>query len=171
MFFCNHLRRQALHKFQSNVPTAIIPITEIHSATVLMDASDSSHEACAKAVQAYFKSRNVKVRIIYTYLEKLEKTDTPPADRNATLLKRDLDWCGRPSLSKLTFISGPESDLFISLMGEKTYPAEFIATWFPARFKIGGFPLKVFDIVLDGREGQSQGEIFRSIEELLEKIR
>lgn len=170
MFFCNHLRRRALRKFQSKVPTAIIPITDIRSATVLLDASDSSHEACAKAIQAYFKSKDVKVRIIYTYLEKLEKTDTPPADRNATLLRRDLDWCGRPSLQKLSFITGSDSDLFISLEGENTYQAEFIAYWFPARFKIGRFPLPVFDIVLDGREGKTQAEVFQSIEDLFTKI-
>jgi hypothetical protein len=171
MFFCNHLRRRALHKYRSKVPTAIIPIGKIHSATVLMDAADYTHEACTKAVQAYFKSKNIKVRIIYVYLEKYGKSDLPPADRNAILFKRDLNWFGRPSISKLSFISGPETDLFISLVEEKTYQAEFIATWFPARFKIGCHPFKVFDIVLDGREGQNRSQVFHSIEELFEKIR
>jgi hypothetical protein len=171
MFLRNFLRRRALRRSLSKIPTAIIPITDIHSATVLMDAADPSHEACAQAVQNYFKSEGVKVRIIYTCLKKLEKDFVPPVDRNATLFLEDVDWCGRPSLSRLSFIAGPESDLFISLTGEKTYLSEFIASWFPARFKIGRFPLSVYDVVLDGREGQSQTEVFLSIENLFTKIK
>jgi hypothetical protein len=171
MFFCNYLRRRALRNSLSKIPTAIIPITDIRSATVLLDASDPACEACTKAVQAYFKSVNVKVRIIYVYLEKLEKDATPPVDRNFTLLRRDLDWCGRPSLSKLSLIFGPETDLFISLEGKNTYQAEFIASCIPARFKVGRFHLPVYDIVCDGTESLTQTEVFRSIEDLFTKIK
>jgi hypothetical protein len=171
MFLRNFLRRRALRRSLSKIPTAIIPITDIRSAAVLLDASDPSHEDCVRAVQTYFRSVGVKVRIIYTYLEKREKDFVPPVDRNATLFLEDLDWCGRPSLQKLSFIAGPESDLFISLSGENSYIAQFISSWFPARFKIGRFPLPVFDIVLDGREGQSQAEVFRSIENLFTQIK
>jgi hypothetical protein len=171
MFLCNYLRRRALHKSLSKVPTAIIPITDVRSATVLLDAADPSFEECERNVRAYFRSRSVPVKVIYTCLSKLGKDAPVPADRASALFLKDLGWFGRPSSQKISSLAGAQTDLFISLCTEKNYPAEYISHCIPARFKLGRFPLSVYDIVLDGREGQSQTEVFRSIEELFTKIK
>ena len=171
MFLCNYLRRRALRRSLSKVPTAIIPITDIRSATVLLDAADPSFEECERRVRAYFRSRSVSVEVIYTCLSKLDRGGEAPVDRASALLLQDLDWYGRPSSQKTASLAGSQTDLFISLCPEKNYPAEYISYCIPARFKMGRFPLPVYDVVLDGREGQSQTEVFRSIEDLFTKIK
>ena len=148
-----------------------MPIADIRSATVLLDASDPSFEECDRSVRAYFRSCSIPVKIIYTFLLKLDKDATAPVDSASALLLQDLDWCGRPSSQKISSLAGSQTDLFISLCTEKNYPAEYISHCIPARFKLGRFPLPVYDIVLDGREGQSQTEVFRSIEDLFTKIK
>lgn len=170
MFFCNYLRRRALRRSLSKIPTSIIPITDIHSATVLLDASEPGFEDCAATVREYFRSRSVQVKMIYLYLSRLEKGAESPVDGASALLHQDLDWCGRPSESKISAIAGSETDLFVSLC-RKSYPAEFISSCIPAHFKVGCFSLPVYDVVLDGREEQSQKEVFRSIEDLFTKIK
>ncbi|MDO4827282.1 MAG: hypothetical protein Q4B16_06965 [Bacteroidia bacterium] len=170
MWICNHLRRMALRRAASKLPTAILPLSLIRSATVLLDASESSFEECERRIRAYFSQLRIQVKIIHIYLEKLDKDAAAPVDGTQALLLRDLDWCGRPSASKIRSLDLSATDLFISLCGD-SYPVEFISSCIPARFKIGRFPLAVFDVVLDGRQGQTQEEVFLSITELFTKIK
>lgn len=170
MWICNYLRRRALRRAASKLPTAILPLSLIRSATVLLDASEPSFEGCEGRIRAYFSRLRIQVKFIYIYLEKLDKGAAAPVDVTQALLLRDLDWCGRPASAKLRSLAGSGTDLFISLC-EDSYPAEFLSCSIPARFKIGRFPIASFDVVLDGRQGQTQEEVFISITELFTKIK
>ena len=91
------------------------------------------------------------------------------------MLRKDLNWYGRPSQEKTRIMLEGEPDLFISLLPENTYPLEYMARCSRARFKVGRrqIPDGVFDLVVmdPADKALSQKEAFGEIVKLLETVK
>ena len=89
------------------------------------------------------------------------------------MLRKDLNWYGRPSRTNVSTMFGRKPDLFISLIPSDSFPIYYMAACSDAKCKIGRvqLPGDVFDIVIGGTEGVSQLDTFASIKELLAKVK
>ncbi|MBR5054500.1 MAG: hypothetical protein IKX07_02750, partial [Bacteroidales bacterium] len=95
-----------------------------------------------------------------------------------TVLKKDLNFYGKPAREKLDLMLAAKPDLFISLINKDDYPIRYMATCCEAKFKIGRkqLPGNVFDLVITDQaapDGTSmpEDEIFKSVKQLLAKVK
>lgn len=137
-------------KHASSVPTAMIPLSEIHRATVFVDNTDPDCEPTCRVVRKYFDSVGIPVNVI---------------------CPQKWDVCIFGWLKKKDTTN---PDLFISLAYYDNFAAEYAARCSTARFKIGRMQLPgdIFDLVFTNPEGQLplQHEAFEALSELLPKI-
>ena len=171
----NLLRRRSLKKYASTVPTGILPLDRIRSAVVLLDVEDTSFDTCKNDIIVFFRDRGIKADIFFVDLRKLTEGERLITSITGTVLKKDLNWFGRPSKEKIAQLSEPEPDLLISLFPKNDFPGEFMAKVSRARFKIGReqLPGNTFDLVIkDPADKQySEAELFREIVKFFSKIR
>lgn len=142
-----------LRKNRSKTGTAILPLSCIKKAFVLIDRTESEHELAEEMVKEYFKGKGIEASVL-----------APD--------KRDLDLLGR---IKRKLRNERQEDLFISLYPANRFEAEYEAECSGARFKVGRYPLKeaVFDLIVRNRENEfpKQWEVFESMKDFLEKIK
>lgn len=147
------VRKIALHKHHSTVPTGIIPLDQIRKATVFVDNLDADADHVEKTARQYFEKRNIDVRII-----------------NAKKWDIGIFGCLKRHKGEKDF----GEDLFISTAYAYNFTAEYAARCSTARFKVGREQLQgnLFDIVIKDPEGQiiRQPMAFKAIIDLLEKI-
>ena len=160
-FLKNSFRRRSLRRHACNEPTGILPLGEVRTIAVILDAADPSFEDCRQALQAFFSEHKMKGDLFIT------GTD----DKNR---KKERNWFGQPSREIISRLQDMRADLCISLLRDASFPVEFMVKCTPARFKIGRvqLPGSPFDLVVSDPSGQalSQLESFRSIRQMLEKI-
>ncbi|MBR1573650.1 MAG: hypothetical protein IJ652_02245 [Bacteroidales bacterium] len=167
-------RRRYLRKFASEVPTGIIPISQVRSAVTFIDVEDTSFDKCKVDVQAFYREHGIKGEIFFFDFRKIDSTERLITSITNTILKRDLSWCGKPSQEKINLMLGSDPDLFISLVRSRDFPIEFMAKCSRARFKIGRLqiPGDTFDLVVSEPEDKvlSEAEIFAGVKVYLGKI-
>ena len=102
-----------------------------------------------------------------------DERQTTSLDR--TLLKKDLNWWGRPSMETIRTFAAESPDMMISLIDSNHFPVECIAKCSAAKFKIGRKQLKdrTFDLVIEDSPSKCfyQEEAFVEITRYLETIR
>ncbi|MBQ0127960.1 MAG: hypothetical protein MJY91_04400 [Bacteroidales bacterium] len=158
MIFINPLtllvRRIALHKKASTVPTSIIPLSRIGKATVILDM-DADADFVSMDVKKFFTEHDIQVQIL-------------------NLQKWDINIFGMVKKAKMQEMYDWDADVFISLAGPENFTAEYASRCSRARFKIGRYDLQpdVYDIVIVNREHQlpRQQKVFSTIVEYLLKI-
>lgn len=160
-FLKNSFRRRSLRRHACNEPTGILPLGEVRTVAVILDAADPSFEDCRQALRAFFSEHKMKGDLFIT------GTD----DNNR---KKEQNWFGQPSAQIISHLRDMRADLCISLLRDASFPVEFMVKCTPARFKIGRvqLPGSPFDLVVSDPSGQalSQLDSFRSIRQMLEKI-
>jgi len=143
-------RKIALRRHESLVESCILPLSEIKRATVFVDSSDPDSDPTRKAVQDFFSSKGISVKIICPQ-------------------KWDINWHGF-----LKQYDDSEPDLFISLAYYENFAAEYASRCSTARFKIGRRQLEgnVFDVVIYNPEDQLplQHVSFEAIRDFLLKV-
>ena len=169
------VQRRSLRRHASKTPTGILPLSKIRSAVALIDVEDTSFDLCKNRMLLFFREHNIHIEIFYLDFRRLPDGERLITSINGTILRKDLNWFGRPSDETLRLLSLCEPDLLISAIRDKDYAYEFIVSSSPARFKVGRKQLQneVFDIVLSEREDKilSEADAFENMAKLLEKIR
>lgn len=146
-------RHIALKKNRSTTKTAILPLSCIKKAFVLIDRTEPEYELAEKMAEEFFKGKGIEATIL--------------APR-----KKELELPGR---IKRKIRGERREDLFISLYPVNCFVAEYEARCSGARFKVGRYSLEdnVFDLIVRNRENMisKQWEVFETIKDLLEKIK
>jgi len=168
-------RRSCLKKYSSDVPTGIIPLSNLHSAVAFIDVEDTSFDECKGLLISFFREHGIKGEIFFFDFRHLSEGERLITSITTTILRKDLNWFGRPSKDKVNLMLQGEPDLFISLIKKEEFPIEFMAKCSRARFKIGRrqLPGDTFDLVVsDSREKPcSQADLFRQMLVYLDKIK
>ena len=172
------LRENALKKHISTVQTHITPLKDIHTAVAFIDVEDTSFDACKKELMAFYRDNNIRGEIFFFDFRKLGDTERLITSITNTVLKKDLNFYGRPSKEKLGLMLEAKPDLFISLIYKDDYPIRYMASCCEAKFKIGRkqLPGDIFDLIITDEltpEGTCapEAQIFKTIESLLTKMK
>ena len=168
-------RKKYLKKFESKAPTGILPMSQVKSAVAFIDVEDTSFDACKIALQAFFRDYGIKGEIFFFDFRKIGSEERLITSITNTVLKKDLDWCGKPSREKIDLMLGTEADLFISLIRGTDYPLEFMAKCSQAKFKVGRIQLpgNTFDLIVSDPADRplSEKESFDAMRQFLAKIK
>lgn len=174
-FIKNIFRRKFLRKTAGKSTSGLLPLSAIHSATVIMDAEDTGCEACKSKVEAFCKSNGIKLTVWFFDFAGKGEDERQTTSLDRTLLKKDLNWWGRPSMEMMKTFAAESPDMMISLIDSNHFPVECMAKCSGARFKIGRKQLKdrTFDLVIEDSPSKcfSQEEAFVEITRYLETIR
>ena len=169
-------RKRKISKFVSDVPTGLVPLSEIKNVNVVLDVEEPGFDNLRAQILDWGRKAGVKLNIYFLDFRKLDKTELLITSIQTTIIKKELDWIGTPDISKVIGLIGEKSDLFISLIENGNFPIEFISKCAKARFKIGrcGFPGHAYDRVISGSQTadlrSDSGKIFNAIVEFLNKI-
>ena len=169
-------RKRTISKFVSDVPTGLVPLSEIKTVNVVLDVEEPGFDDLRAQILDWGRKAGVKLNIYFLDFRKLDKTELLITSIQTTIIKKELDWIGTPDISKVIGLIGEKSDLFISLIENGDFPIEFISKCAKARFKIGrcGFPGHAYDMVISGSQTadlrSDSGKIFNAIVEFLNKI-
>ena len=172
--FKDFFRKNWLKKYSSTVETGIMPLSRVRSAVAFIDVEDTSFDRCKADILAFYRDNGIKGEIFFFDFRKIDSQERLITSITNTILKRDLNWCGRPSREKVDLMLGSEPDLFISLVKNTDYPIEYMAKCSRARFKIGRvqLPGDTFDMVVSEPADKvlSEAEIFQGVKAYLAKI-
>ena len=173
----NFFRRRRIQKYASNIPTALIPMSEVRSVNVVINVEEPGFDDLKEDILAWGRSVGTKVNIYFFDFRRLGKDELLLTSITNTLLKKELDWLGMPDLGKIAPLLEEPSDIFISMVDNCDFPIDFVTRCTKARFKIGrheyeGHP---FDMILSGGETaelrSESRQIFAAITDFLTKIR
>lgn len=187
----NILRKRRLRKYASRVQTGFVPLSDIRTATFIIDAEDHSREKCLDEINSFCSAHKIKARLFHSDFRKFNRNVQPVTDAATTFTRKDIGIFGMPKMKRMRPVIAEDTDLFVSLSPDCRFTMEFLTKAMKARFKIGRciFPGEPFDLIIrpdgesrqtetemQGKEsGQGQNEkqleVFREISGLLEKIR
>ena len=167
-------RKRSLKKSASTRPTGLCPISRIRSAVTFIDVEDTSFDVCKKAIQALYRDNGIKGEIFFFDFRKIGDKERLITSITNTILKKDLNWYGKPAKEKVDLLLQGEPDLFISLINKDDFPIEFIAKTSTAHFKIGRrqLPGNTFDLVIKDPADKpySEAEVFGEVVRFIDKI-
>ena len=170
-------RTRKLRKFASDLPTGIIPLTEIRTANVVIDVEEAGFDLLKEDILAWGRVNKVKVNIYFFDFRRLGKDELLLTTIDKTLLRSGLDWLGTPNVEKITALLEEKSDLFLSMIDNGDFPIEFMSKCAKARFKVGrrAFDGHAYDMVVSGSSTEDlrsdSREIFKEFTEFLLKIK
>lgn len=178
MFITDFLRNRSLKKHRSQIHTNITPLKDIRTAVTFIDVEDTSFDDCKKDIMAFYRENGIKGEIFFFDFRKLSGSERLITSITNTVLKKDLNFYGKPSKEKLDLMLAARPDLFISLIAKDDYPIQYMATCCEAKFKIGRkqLPGNIFDLVIKEQEGSDnhplpEDEIFKSVKAFLAKVK
>lgn len=171
------VRRKRIGKYASDVPTGLIPMSEMRTVNVVIDVEEPGFDELKEDILAWGRSSGLKVSIYFFDFRRIGKDELLLTSITNTLLKKELDWVGTPDMSKIGPLIYEQSDLFISMVDNKDFPIEFLTRCTRARFKIGRHDYEdhPFNMILSGSETadlrSESRQIFAAITEFIAKIR
>ena len=172
----NFIRKKRIAKYSSDVPTALLPMSQIRSAIVVIDVEEPGFDELKEDILAWGRATGVKVNLYFFDFRRLGKDELLLTSIQTTILRKELDWTDAPDVKKVTHLLEEQSDLFISMIDNGDFPIEFLSKCAKARFKIGrkGFDGHAYDMVVTGGETaelrSDSRKIFAAIREFLTKI-
>lgn len=170
-------RKRKIKKYISEIPTGILPLSEISTVNVVIDVEEPGFDVLKEDILAWGRKQGIKVNIYFFDFRKLGQEELLLTSITTTIIKKELDWLGTPDLSKLSGLLEEPSDLFISLIENGDFPIEFVSRCAKARFKIGRCPFQghAYDMVISGSPTEDLRSdvrrIFVGMTEFLEKVR
>ena len=171
------IRRKRIEKYASDVPTGLLPMSDVRSVNVVIDVEEPGFDELKEDILAWGRSIEAKVNIYFFDFRRLGKDELLLTSITNTILKKELDWIGMPDLGKIAPLMEEQSDLFISMVDNCDFPIEFVTRCTKARFKIGRYDYEghPFNMILSGGETtdlrSEARQIFAAITEFLTKIR
>ncbi len=147
-------RKRRLKKDASGVQTGFLPLSEIRSAVVVVDGAAAMVGKCAEQVEKFCETNKIALRFMYIDLRKYNSKIQPPTDLVKTLVRRDLNWYGRPNPLRTAQILSSPVDLYICLYAGDEYCVRYISSSVQARFKVGlrGYGGDPFNMVVSPPE-------------------
>lgn len=170
-------RKRTLNAHASDTDTVFLPLDKIKTASVLIDAENPSYDILKEKVLAWFKENSIKGEIYYIDFRRLDKKTLLLTSIQTTIIRKDLNWLGVPSMEKIGRLLQEESDLFISLTDKKYFINTFMSKCAKARFKIGRIPMdnKTYNFVIsskpDSPAKDSSLEVFHEITSFISNIK
>lgn len=170
-------RKRKIRKHISDIPTGILPLSEISTVNVVIDVEEPGFDVLKEDILAWGRKQGIKVNIYFFDFRKLGQEELLLTSITTTIIKKELDWLGTPDLGKLSGLLEEPSDLFISLIENGNFPIEFVSRCAKARFKIGRCPFQghAYDMVISGSPTEDLRSdvrrIFAGMKEFLEKVR
>lgn len=170
------LRRRILKKNASDIPTGLLPMSDIKSANFVIDVSETGFDLLKEDILAWGRSNDIKTNIYFFDFRKLGQDELLLTSIHTTIIRRELNWIGVPPKDKIAALTDEKSDLFVSLISNGDFPIDYISRCTKARFKIGrtaynGHP---FDLTVSGNSAEDlrsdAREIFEAMTELISKI-
>lgn len=146
----------ALRKWKSSNSRAIVPLSKVKSAVVLVDSSAEDASSVSRSVKQFFDYKSIPVELLCP-------------------VKEQLNYAGYLRKKFRLFNGTRQEDLYISLVTDpEDFAARFEALCSPASFKVGccQFEGESFDMLVSSPEGveASQSARFSAIKEYLSKI-
>ena len=172
----NFIRKRKIKKYLSDVPTGLLPMSQISTINVIIDVEEPGFDDLKEDILSWGRRIDAKVNIYFFDFRRLGKDELLLTSITNTLLKKELDWVGTPDINKISPLLEEKSDLFISMVDNSLFPIDFLTRCTKARFKIGrcGYAGHPFDMVLTGGETaelrSDSRQIFAAITEFLTKI-
>ena len=163
------VQRRSLRKGASEVPTGLLSLGKVRSAVVFIDVEDTTFDQCKHSVLSFFRDRGIKADIFFFDFRKLSREERLITSITTTVLRKDLNWYGRPSREKVALMLSGEPDLFLSLIAQPSFALDYMAASSRARFKVGRYDTPVFDLVFRA-ENLSEYDAFLEIVKLLDKV-
>ena len=168
------LRKYSLKKTLSPKPTGLMPLSSIQSAVAFIDVEDTSFDACKRELLNFYRDYGIRGEIFFIDFRKLINGERLITSITNTVLRKDLNWYGKPAKEKVALILQDEPDLLISLVPRASYALEYLVATCRARFKVGrqALPGNLFDlVVMDPADSiYSEEDAFRAIVKLMNKI-
>lgn len=170
-------RKRKIKKYISDIPTGILPLSEISTVNVVIDVEEPGFDVLKEDILAWGRKQGIKVNIYFFDFRKLGQEELLLTSITTTIIKKELDWLGTPDMSKISALMEEPSDLFISLIENGNFPIEFVSRCAKARFKIGRCPFQghAYDMVISGSPTEDLRSdvrrIFAGMTEFLEKVR
>lgn len=168
------IQRRSLKRNASQVETGILPLSSIHTSVAFLDVEDTSFDLCKNRILQFWREHHIKGEIFFLDFRKLNDGERLITSINGTVLRRDLNWFGRPSDEKMRLLNDPMPDLLISVVREKNFAYEYMVTASNARFKMGRkqLPGRIFDVVLLEKEDKilSEADAFANMARLMERF-
>lgn len=170
-------RDRKLRKYASDVPTGILPMSQIKTVNVVIDVEETGFDLLKEDILAWGRSTGMKINIYFFDFRKLGQDEILMTTIDKTLLRKGLDWLGTPNVLKLTSLMEEKSDLLISMVDNGDFPIEFLSKCTRARFKVGRseFDGHAYDLIVSGNAGDrcnsDSRKIFAEIIEFLSKIK
>ena len=172
----NFIRKRKIKKYLSDVPTGLLPMSQISTINVIIDVEEPGFDDLKEDILSWGRRIDAKVNIYFFDFRRLGKDELLLTSITNTLLKKELDWVGTPDINKISPLLEEKSDLFISMVDNSLFPIDFLTRCTKARFKIGrrGYAGHPFDMVLTGGETaelrSDSRQIFAALTEFLTKI-
>ena len=172
----NFFRRRAVRRYSKAVPTGILPLSEISSASFVIDVEEAEWDILKDDILSWGRTSGVKVSIYFFDFRKLGKNELLLTSIQTTVARKDLNWFGMPAYEKVSGLIEDQCDMFVSLVDTADFPVDFVSKCSAARFKVGrrAYPGHCFDLLLSGKhsEGLRSGscQVFAGIVEFLGKI-
>ncbi|MCD8207685.1 MAG: hypothetical protein LUD72_07095 [Bacteroidales bacterium] len=132
-----YFRNRRLKKDASEVQTGFLPLAEIRSAVVVVDGAAEKVEACVEQVERFCGENKIALRLMYIDLRKYNSKTQPPTELGKTLVRRDLNWYGRPNPLRVAQVLSAPADLYVCLCAGGEYCVRYISAAVQARFKVG----------------------------------
>ena len=170
-------RKRKIRKYISDIPTGILPLSEISTINVVIDVEEPGFDVLKEDILAWGRKQGIKVNIYFFDFRKLGQEELLLTSITTTIIKKELDWLGTPDMNKISALMEEPSDLFISLIENGNFPIEFVSKCARSRFKIGRFhfPDHAYDMVISGSPTEDLRSdvrrIFAGMIEFLEKVR
>ena len=162
-----------IHKYQSDLPTGILPMSEIRTVNAVIDVEEPGFDLLREDILSWGRATGVKVNIYFFDFRKLGKDELLLTTIDKTVLRKGLDWLGTPNIAKLGSLFEEKSDLLISMIDNGGFSIEFLSKCAKARFKIGrcAFDGHAYDMVVSGASNEDlrsdSRKIFQEITEFL----
>lgn len=177
----NFFRDKRLKTDASDTPTGFIPLEQIKTADVVIDVEEPGFDQLKEDILAWGRNNRIKVNIFFIDFRKLGKDELLMTSIQTTIIKKELNWYGLPPKEKVSMLTEGLHDLYISMLDNTDFTADYLSKCSKAKFKIGrhSYTGNPFDFVLTtGQTGENlkadlrsnSREVFAAIADLLTKI-
>ena len=106
----NIFRKRKIGKFISDVPTGLLPMSEIKTVNVVVDVEEPGFDVLREQILDWGRKAGVKLNIYFFDFRKLDKTELLITSIQTTIIKKELDWIGTPDMSKVIGLLGEKSE-------------------------------------------------------------
>ncbi len=130
-------RNRRLRKDASSVRTGLVPLSGIRTMAVVIDGAGLRVGESVELIEKFCKSNGIELRLMYVDLRKFNSNFQLLTDPEKTLLRKNLNWYGKPNPHKVGWFVEEPADLYVSLYDSDLFCIRYLSTVVRARFKVG----------------------------------